>query len=336
MRILYVLDRPELGGGVKVVFQHAELLRRQGHRATVAGRGPRPTWVSFGGPYVDLEAGSAPGPHDLVVATFWTTLAVAEALGVGPVAHFCQGYEGDLAHLGADRPEIEAAYRRRVPTFTVTPALGELLRRRFGRESRVVVPPLDPLYRPAWRVGPRRTPWVMVPGIYEAEVKGVPTALAAVAGLRRMGQPCRVLRLSVLPLSAAERGVLEPDRYLCGVEPRVVARALRGCDLLLFPSLAAEGFGLPVIEAMASKVPVVASRIPSTEFIGDGRLTLVEPGQPAAFAAAARELLQGPARWRRARRQGHAAARRFRPRVVARQLAAAVEWAARRPTAVPA
>jgi glycosyltransferase involved in cell wall biosynthesis len=335
--VLYVLPEPELNGGNKVVFQHAEILRRHGHRVTVSGRGPRPTWAPFGGPYVDRGGPEpAPGSQDLVVATFWTTLAVAEGLGVGPVAHFCQGYEGDLVHLSAVRPAIEAAYRRRLPTFTVTPPLADFLGRRFGRESRVVSPPLDPLYRPAWRLGPRRIPWVMVPGIYEAEVKGIPTALAAVAGLRRMGQPCRVLRVSILPLSAAERDLLPPDRYLCGVAPRVVARALRGCDLLLFPSQAAEGFGLPLLEAMVSKVPVVASRIPATEFIADQRLTLVPPGEPAAFAAAARALLQDPARWRRARRQGYDAAQRFHPRVVARQLVEGIEWAARQPTAVPA
>jgi glycosyltransferase involved in cell wall biosynthesis len=328
VRVTYVLDRPELCGGVKVVFQHAELLRRQGCEATVLGRGPRPEWVDFAGAYTDYSAGAVTRTaQDLVVATYWTTLATADALGLGPVAHFCQGYEGDLVHLAAARPEIEATYARRLPTFVVAPHLADLVRRRFGRESRLVPPPLDPRYRPAWRLRPRRTPWVMIPGIYEAEVKDVATALEAVARLRNEGCRCRVLRVSTLPLSTAERTLLEPDRYLCGVTPEVVAREMRKCDLLLFPSREMEGFGLPLLEAMGSKVPVVASRIPSTEFIGAGRLLLVAPRDATAFAQASRTLLEAPVRWRRARRDGYRAARQFRAGVVGPQLMAAVGWA---------
>jgi hypothetical protein len=325
VKITYVLDRPELCGGVKVVFQHAELLRRHGWTATVLGRGPRPGWTAFAGGYTDYEADAVPrSPQHLVIATYWTTLATAEALDLGPVAHFCQGYEGDLVHLANVRPDIEAAYARRVPTVVVAPHLGELVRRKFGRESRLAPPPLDPRYRPAWRLRPRRTPWVMIPGIYEAEVKGVGTALDAVSRLRREGCPCRVLRMSSLPLSDEERARCEPDRYLCGVSPEQVAREMRACDLLFFPSREMEGFGLPLLEAMISKVPAVASRIPSTEFIGGGRLCHGPPADARAFAQAARALFESPGRWRRARRDGHRAATRFRPAAVASELVAAL------------
>jgi hypothetical protein len=39
MKVLYLLDRPELCGRVKVVFQHAALLRRHGHEVSIAGLG---------------------------------------------------------------------------------------------------------------------------------------------------------------------------------------------------------------------------------------------------------------------------------------------------------
>ena len=77
-----------------------------------------------------------------------------------------------LPDLRSRLAEIETIYAWKVPTLTVAPHLGDLLRQRFGRESRVVPPPLDPLFRPAWRLGPRRRPWIAIPGIFEAEVKG--------------------------------------------------------------------------------------------------------------------------------------------------------------------
>jgi glycosyltransferase involved in cell wall biosynthesis len=265
--------------------------------------------------------------QDLVIATYWTTVERARQLGFGPLAHFCQGYEGGLEHLASFLPRIEAAYSLPLPTLVVAPHLGELLRARFGRESCVVPPPLDPLFRPALRLRPRRAPWIAIPGIFGAEVKGVATALEAVRRLRGHGFPCRVLRISVLPLTDEERRLLAPDRFLTGVPPAEIARALRECDLLFLPSREAEGFGLPLLEAMASKVPAVASRIPSTMHMGEGAVALVPPGDSRAFAEAAEALLSSVAVWRRARRRGWQASRRYLPEAVAPQLERGMRWA---------
>jgi len=330
MRVTYVLASPELNGGHKVVFQHVRLLQADGHEVTVVAEGARPAWARFDGPYHNLSVGSPRLPEqDLVIATFCTTLPVARRLDAGPVAHFCQGYEGGLVHLAPLLPQIEEVYSWPVPALVVAPHLGDFLRERFGRPSVVVPPPLDPLFRPSRqpRFGPRRRPWIAVPGIFEAEVKGVPTALEAVRRLRDRGVQARVLRFTFLPLSDEERELLEPDRYLCGVSPEEIARALRRCDLLLFPSQPEEGFGLPLLEAMASKVPAVASRIPSTVHLADGAVPLVPPGDAEAFAEAARRLLTDDAAWRRARVLGAEAARRYRPEVVAPRLVEAVRWA---------
>lgn len=329
MRITYVLPLPELNGGNKVIYQHVDLLRRNGDEVTVLCEGPKPDWIESGAAYVDYTAGPLKVPsQDLVISTYWTTLRIARSFGLGPQAHFCQGYEGGLIHLRPVLPEIEEVYSWDVPTLTVTPYLGELLRERFGRESRTVSPPLDPLFQPVWRLGPRRRPWIAIPGIFEAEVKGIPTALEAVRRLREGGLDCRVFRFSILPLSAGEKALLEPDRYLYGVHPPVIAEALRRCDLLILPSRAEEGFGLPLLEAMAAKVPAVASRIPSTVHITNGTVPLVPPGDAAAFAAAARELLTSRGAWRRARERGYEASRRFLPDAVAPQLVEAIRWAA--------
>src|ERR1043165_7460787 len=247
MRVTFVLAAPEMNGGHKVVFQHIALLREGGAQVTVLGEGARPEWARFDGPYHDLST-RLPRleTQDLVIATFCTTLPVARRLEAGPMAHFCQGYEGGLVHLAPLLPQIEEVYSWPVPALVVSPHLGDFLRERFGRPSRVVPPPLDPLFRPALRprIGPRRRPWIAIPGIFEAEVKGVPTALDAVRRLRGRGIAARVLRFTFLPLSDEEKDLLAPDRYFCGVAAKEIARALRGCDLLLFPSRPEEGFGL--------------------------------------------------------------------------------------------
>jgi glycosyltransferase involved in cell wall biosynthesis len=329
VRITYILPRPELGGGNKVIFQHARLLQEHGDEVTLLCDGPKPDWIGIDAAYVDYAGGIRQKlpEQDLVIATFWTTLPLARCFGLGPLAHFCQGYEGGLVHLRPVLREIETVYSWKLPTLTVSPYLGEFLRERFGRESRVVPPPLDPLFKPAWRLRPRRRPWIAIPGVFEAEVKGIPTALEAARRLRESGVACRVLRFSTLPLSPEERSLLEPDRYLCGVPPREIAQALRACDLLLLPSGPEEGFGLPLLEAMASKVPAIASRIPSTVSMAEGAVPLVPPGDAAAFAGASRELLSSASAWRRARERGFEASLRFRPEVVAPLLVEGIRWA---------
>ena len=100
-RIVYLsYPATEISGGIKVIFQHASLLGAAGHQVTVLAEGERPSWTELAAGYHDLRRGRPSLPRqDLVIATYWTTLATARALDLGPLAHFCQGYEGGLALL---------------------------------------------------------------------------------------------------------------------------------------------------------------------------------------------------------------------------------------------
>jgi glycosyltransferase involved in cell wall biosynthesis len=91
--------------------------------------------------------------------------------------------------------------------------------------------------------------------------------------------------LRELPREVGERIVL--TGYVA--EPEKVA-LLGGAKALVYPSLY-EGFGLPVLEAMACGTPVVTSDVPAlAEVAGDAAL-LVEPRDPAAIASAMERIL---------------------------------------------
>ncbi|MDT7547029.1 MAG: hypothetical protein QOE99_3139 [Actinomycetota bacterium] len=66
-----------------------------------------------------------------------------------------------------------------------------------------------------------------------------------------------------------------------------------GAAALVLPSLD-EGFGIPVIEALAAGTPVIASDLPVLREVGGTVTTYAEPGNPASFAAALETVLGSP------------------------------------------
>lgn len=84
------------------------------------------------------------------------------------------------------------------------------------------------------------------------------------------------------------------------LEAGQVIRAMQESDVLIFPSRS-EGFGLVVAEAMASGLPVIATRASSLPEIVEDGVTgiLCERDDVAGFAEAARVLQGSPTVWRR-------------------------------------
>ncbi len=99
-------------------------------------------------------------------------------------------------------------------------------------------------------------------------------------------------RLAAMPLSQGAGG----DVVITGALPDADMPALfRSADVLAMPSLR-EGFGLVVLEALASGTPVAVSRIaPFTEYLSDADCSWADPQDSASIAAALQAALQ-PAR----------------------------------------
>jgi glycosyltransferase involved in cell wall biosynthesis len=110
--------------------------------------------------------------------------------------------------------------------------------------------------------------------------------------------------------TAAELGLKDRIRFAGYIDEADKPALMRGALLFVYPSLH-EGFGIPVLEAMASGVPTIAgNRTSIPEIAGDGAL-LVDPASEAELADALERLYTDPATRAQLAARGLAQATRF-------------------------
>lgn len=311
MKICFLLESCELSGGVRVVFDLANALRQQGHDTLIVSRRGSASWYPHPLPLCqadDFVQFCTEHQPDIVVATFWTTIAPAMHCPAKLRLHFCQGCEWECPEYGEISQRIIDAYRAPIPKITVGPWLERKIRDTCGTDQPIasigqcvdtqLFSPAGPWQRLLKRIQPRRPTRVLVPGLFQASVKGIRFALAAVALLRQQGRAIHLVRVSAMPLSAEEAALTQIDAYHCAISAEEMCRSYRSADLVIVPSLEGEGFGLPFTEALACGIPAIATEISSFRSIASGlEITdfLVPPADSTLLADKMVELIDHPA-----------------------------------------
>ena len=171
-------------------------------------------------------------------------------------------------------------------------------------EEKLVVTPLaaDAAFRPDGP-SPDGTAYALFVGALQPRKE----ATAAIEALALL--PDDVLRLVVVGPDKGGRAEAERLAAELGLDDRVELRGhvpqdelttlYRGAACLVFPSRY-EGFGLPVLEAMASGAPVVATTAGALPEVAGEAAILVAPGNPAALAGGIERALADRERLRAA------------------------------------
>ena len=158
--------------------------------------------------------------------------------------------------------------------------------------------------------------------------KNIAQAIDAIAVLRAQGRDVPLVVVgnpggAEAPLQAAiaAQGLERRVRLLSGVSGDDLRAIYHLADLLLFPS-AYEGFGIPLVEAMAAGLPIAASDTPVFRELAGGAARLFALGDPEGTAAAIAALSDDPAERAALAEAGRARLARHDFAVLAEELAA--------------
>jgi glycosyltransferase involved in cell wall biosynthesis len=203
-------------------------------------------------------------------------------------------FERDPALMGPRdrfffRTFVPRSARRADRVLAVSESTKHDLAERYGiAEDRIAVTPnaVDPVFRPNGK-SPERAPYALFVG----GIQPRKDPLAAVEALALLNGELNLVVVGAEKRggdefrSAVKRLGLEERVELAGhVDREELAALYRGAACLVFPSRH-EGFGLPVLEAMASGTPVVAASVGAVPEVAGGAAILVEPGDLPAIAA---------------------------------------------------
>jgi glycosyltransferase involved in cell wall biosynthesis len=328
MRVTFVLPHASLNGGVRVCAVYADHLRRMGHRVEIVSRPyrdftlrtkvrhllrGRPTrrprtqlnhFDELGVPhrvierFRPIEARDVPDA-DVIVATFWETAEWVHAMPAskGRPVYLIQHDERLLAHSPADR--VNATWRLPwAERVVVAEWLRELGRREHGLDSVVIRNGVDTDFFAA-PPRERRAPPAVGLMYSRTHFKGTDLALRAIEIARRTLPDLRVMAFGSEPI---EGHMPLPGRSMFQFKPPQprIREIYCECDAWLFASRS-EGFGLPILEAMACGTPVIGAPVGAApELIASGGGLLVKPEDPLDMARAIVELLaMSPPAWQK-------------------------------------
>lgn len=330
MKITFALPNLSLTGGMRVLAIYAKLLQQRGHqifiistplrqptfiqksRSLLAGRGwpsvPKKEPSHFDGldiesrvlkscrPITDKDVPDA----DAIVATWWETAESVAKLSArkGAKVYFLQHYE-NFSYLPKGR--VEATWSLPMHKIAVAQWLADIAENTYGdRQVSLVPPSVDTEQFYVHPRGKQRTKQpIPTVGLYYSITpwKGCDIALEAFSIAAKKIPNLRLVAFGTG--DAVPYLPLPPGTEYEGTPTQEQLKYFYNkCDAWLFASRS-EGFGLPILEAMACGTPVIGTPAGAApQLLASGGGMLVKPEDPADMARAIEQICNLPdAQW---------------------------------------
>lgn len=320
MKITFVLPDANLSGGTRVIAIYAEKLKNKGHEVCVVSTPRKP--ISLKTQFKSLVKGNgwlknpqlkpshldnvnvlhrvidsvrpiteADVPDaDVVIATWWETAEWVASFSEkkGAKAYFVQHHE---VHEYLPKERVKATYSLPLHKITISQWLVDLMKTQYGDRNVSLVPnsvDLEQFYAVS-----RTKQHIPTIGMMYSTItwKGCDISLKA---FDLAAQEIPNLRLIAFGKEAEKPDLPFPSgtKYTYQPPQNQIKDLYAQCDAWLFGSRV-EGFGLPILEAMACRTPVIGTPAGAApELLIDGGGILVKPENPKEMAKAIVQICQ--------------------------------------------
>ena len=302
MKITFILPDIGLAGGVKVVFQYAKFLSAAGHEVSVVYSPPETSWASPNiwlrrllNDYRNLKYLSSKAikiikaprlserdipDADIIVATWWETAYNVSQYGESKGRKFYQIQHHEI--WGGPKERVDKSYKLGLHNIVISSWLKKTLEDMGANVEALILNSVDfdEFYPEKTQRNDNETR-VLIP-YRDQEWKGITDGLEAVKIARRK---FRNIKLVMFGPKTNKTELTRDAEFHVFPRGAKLRRVYNSCDIFLFPSHC-EGFGLPPMEAMACRIPVVTTNVGAiADYAVAGRTAMVsEPRDINALA----------------------------------------------------
>lgn len=317
MRITFVVPTLNLTGGLRVISIYADLLAKKGHMVTVVSPNKKSPslkekiktvlkWKGFKfqskfndafflnikfnliilDKYRPVISDDVPD-SDIIIATFWNT---AEWVGrfpseKGKKIYFIQHYE---VHPWLPIERVKSTFYLPFHKITVAQWIADILLKKYRLKCAVVGNAVDTnLFYAPERSKNKHVTFCMM--YSQRSYKGSQFAFRAFSRLCYQGYSIKLVVFGVEAIDSVE-GLPEKATYYSQPEQDKIREIYSQSDAYLFTS-SVEGFGLPILEAMACRTPVIGTRCGAApDLIKSGGGILVNVGDDDTLLSAMKNV----------------------------------------------
>ena len=327
MKITFVLPSLGRSGGMRVLSKYTELLQKRGHKIVIVSTPQKqPTSIQQLRSLIKGKGWLPPLPKeeshfdnmdvechvlethrqitnrdvpdaDIIMATWWETAEWVAALSPskGAKVYFIQHYEA-FDYLPQGR--VEATWRLPMHKIVVAKWLADIAREKYNDLCISVVPPTVDTKKfydvQSQAQQPRGKQSVPTVGMYYTTTpwKGCKMAIEAFSLAAKKIPNLRLVAFGSGDTPPPDLLLPPGTEYNMSPTQEELTKFYSKCDAWLFSSIS-EGFGLPIIEAMACGTPVIGTTAGAApELLAGGGGILVNIKDSEAMAKAIEQICQ--------------------------------------------
>ena len=299
MNITFAFPAPSLNGGCRVVAIYAQMLVNAGHHVTIVCPG-----FKFGGVVTSFKRLLRGGittekrlknshfselkgvevqfvspdrindsrfypDADVLVATWWKTAEWISGFppSKGKKAYFVQHYE---AHQEQPLERVINTYRADFPKIVIAEWIADVMEKKYGDSDTILVPNAVDKNQFFREPKPEPENRVTVCAMYSrSEFKGMDITFSAFRKLRKDNEDAKLILFGAKPV-APDIDLPQGAEFVLAPSKSELRRIYSTSRAYIFSSRS-EGFGLPILEALACGCPVVATKAGcAPSYITDG------------------------------------------------------------------